>query len=79
MNPILLEFHEEFETDRLLIRKPLPGDGRVVYEAVQASLNELKQWMPWAHKTQTAEDMEVNMRDAHAKFLTREDLRLHLY
>ncbi|MDQ1003227.1 RimJ/RimL family protein N-acetyltransferase [Neobacillus niacini] len=35
--------------------------------------------MPWAHKTQTAEDMEANMRDAHAKFLTREDLRLHLY
>jgi hypothetical protein len=34
--------------------------------------------MPWAHKTQTAGDMEANIRDAHAKFLTREDLRLHL-
>jgi RimJ/RimL family protein N-acetyltransferase len=79
MNPILLEFPEEFETERLFIRKPLPGDGRAVYEAVQASLNELKRWMPWAHKTQTVVDMEANMRDAHAKFLTREDLRLHLY
>jgi ribosomal-protein-serine acetyltransferase len=37
MNPILLEFPEEFETERLLIRKPLPGDGKAVYEAAQAS------------------------------------------
>jgi hypothetical protein len=79
VNPILLEFPGEFETERLFIRKPLPGDGIAVYEAVQASLIELKKWMPWALKTQTLEDMEANMRDAYAKFLTREDLRLHLY
>jgi RimJ/RimL family protein N-acetyltransferase len=79
MKPILLDFPEEFYTERLLIRKPFPGDGKAVYEAIQASLNELKPWMPWAHNKQTEEDTEANMRDAHAKFLTREDLRLHLY
>jgi RimJ/RimL family protein N-acetyltransferase len=79
MKPILLDFPEEIHTDRLLIRKPLPGDGRVVYEAIEASLTELKPWMPWAHMNQTAEDVEANIREAHAKFLTREDLRLHIF
>ncbi|MEH7505107.1 GNAT family N-acetyltransferase [Neobacillus drentensis] len=79
MKPILLDFPDQFYTERLLIRMPLPGDGKVVYQAMQASLNELKEWMPWAHREQTEEDVEVNMREAHAKFLTREDLRLHIF
>jgi RimJ/RimL family protein N-acetyltransferase len=79
MKPILLDFPEEFSTERLLIRKPMPGDGKGVYDAMQASMNELKEWMPWAYREQTVEDVEVNMRDAHAKFLSREDLRLHLF
>ena len=79
MKPILLDFPEEFQTERLLIRKPLPGDGKAVYQAMQASINELKPWMPWVHKNQTEEDTEVIVREAHVKFLTREDLRFHLF
>ncbi|MDQ1146442.1 RimJ/RimL family protein N-acetyltransferase [Bacillus sp. SORGH_AS 510] len=79
MKPILIDFPEQLTTERLLIRKPMPGDGKAVYDAMQASLTELKEYMPWAHRNQTVEDVEVNMREAHAKFLTREDLRLHLY
>jgi RimJ/RimL family protein N-acetyltransferase len=79
MKPILREFPEEFTTERLLIRKPFPGDGKVVYEAIQASLNELKPWMQWAHTNQSEQDVEANIRDSIAKFITREDLRLHLF
>jgi RimJ/RimL family protein N-acetyltransferase len=79
MNPSLIEFPEEFTTERLLIRKPFPGDGKYVYKAIQASLNELKPWMPWAHTNQTEQDVEANIRDSIAKFITREDLRLHLF
>ncbi|MFZ7943535.1 GNAT family N-acetyltransferase [Neobacillus sp. 19] len=79
MKPILIDFPEEFYTERLVIRKPIPGDGKAVYEAIKGSLNELKPWMPWAHREQTEEDVEANMREAHAKFLTREDLRLHIF
>jgi RimJ/RimL family protein N-acetyltransferase len=79
VKPLLLEFPEEFTTDRLLIRKPLPGDGKFVYEAIQASLNELKPWMPFAHMNQTEQDVEANIRESIAKFMTREDLRLHLF
>jgi RimJ/RimL family protein N-acetyltransferase len=79
MKPSLIEFPEEFTTERLLIRKPLPGDGKAVYNAIQASITELKPWMPWAHTNQTEQDVEANIRDSIAKFITREDLRLHLF
>jgi RimJ/RimL family protein N-acetyltransferase len=78
MKPSLINFPEEFTTERLLIRKPLPGDGKAVYAAMQASLNELKPWMPWAHTNQSEQDVEANIRDSIAKFITREDLRLHI-
>ncbi|WP_040209611.1 GNAT family N-acetyltransferase [Neobacillus jeddahensis] len=79
MKPILIDFPEEFYTKRLFIRKPMPGDGKSVYDAMQASLPELKLWMSWALNEQTEQDVEANMRNAHAKFLTREDLRFHLF
>ena len=79
MKPSLIEFPEEFTSERLIIRKPLPGDGKAVYEAIQASLNELKPWMPWANSNQSEQDTEANIRDSIAKFITREDLRLHLF
>jgi RimJ/RimL family protein N-acetyltransferase len=79
VKPILLDFPEEFTTERLVIRKPMPGDGKAVFEAVQASLNELKPWMPWAHREQTEQDTEAIVREAYAKFITREDLRLHIF
>lgn len=79
MNPILKEFAAEFETERLLIRMPKPGDGKAVYGAIQASLPELKPWMPFANIEQTEEDVEANIREAYAKFIKREDLRLLVF
>lgn len=79
MNPILIDFPNEFETERLLIRMPKPGDGKAVYNSKKASLNELKPWMPWAHRDESEEDAEINIREAHVKFLTREDLRLLVF
>lgn len=79
MKPVLIDFPSGFYSERLLIRMPMPGDGKAVYKAIQASLNELKPWMPFAHIEQSEEDIEANIREAHAKFLTREDLRLHIF
>lgn len=75
MNPMLLEFPTRFFTDRLLIRMPQPGDGQAVFQAIQASIAELKPWMPFAQKEQSEQDVELNIREAHMKFLQREDLR----
>ncbi|MFX3623247.1 MAG: GNAT family N-acetyltransferase [Ectobacillus sp.] len=79
MEPLLLDFPSEFHTERLFIRMPLPGDGKAVYEAINESIEELKPWMPFAHKEQTEQEVEANIRDAHIKFLRREDLRLLVF
>lgn len=79
MKPILIDFPDEIFTERLLIRKPMPGDGKAVNDAMRASVMELKAWMPWAQKEQTDEETEAIIREAYAKFLTREDLRLHIF
>jgi RimJ/RimL family protein N-acetyltransferase len=48
--------------------------------AVLESWESLRQWMPWAGgERPTIEESEANVRQAHAKFLTREDLRLSLF
>lgn len=79
MNPILIDFPTEFSTERLTIRMPRPGDGKAVFEAVQASIAELRPWLPFAHSEQTEARIEANIREAHAKFLRREDMRLLLF
>ncbi|MED3651627.1 GNAT family N-acetyltransferase [Heyndrickxia sporothermodurans] len=79
MNPILKEFPEEFSTERLVIRMPRPGDGKVVFDAIIASINELKPWMPFAQKEQSEQDVELNIRSSYISFLKREDLRLLVF
>ncbi|MBK8988560.1 MAG: GNAT family N-acetyltransferase [Chloroflexi bacterium] len=78
MEPVLRDFPHEFETERLLIRCPLPGDGPSLNAAVRESLPELRPWMPWAMEEPTLEASEANVRRGYARFLTREDLWLML-
>jgi len=77
--PILRDFPDQFESERLLIRAPMPGDGAEVQAAISESLTELRPWMPWAQDEQSVDAAEANVRLAHADFLARRDLRLHFY
>lgn len=79
MNPILLDFPNEFETERLIVRTPKPGDGKAVYDAIKASMNELKPWMPFAQNEPNEKETEINIRESYIKFLKREDLRLLIF
>lgn len=80
MEKILREFPHRFDTDRLTIRCPLPGDGPEVNAALLESWEEIKYWLPFAVEPKpTDEETEANVRKAHLRFLSREDLRLHLY
>lgn len=76
--PILLDFPYSFETERLTIRGPLPGDGIHVREAVVESQAELKPWMPWAMEIPSEQDYEVRVREGRLRFLSREDLWMML-
>jgi RimJ/RimL family protein N-acetyltransferase len=77
--PILKDFPESFETERLLIRCPMPGDGAKDYAAIVESVEELKPWMPWARQELSVEVQEENIRRARVAFLNRSDLRLLLF
>lgn len=78
MKPILLDFPPRIETDRLYLRPCLPGDGKLVLDSIQHSLQELQDWL-LAHKQQTYEEIEENIRRSYAKFILREDIRLHIF
>lgn len=73
MDPILLEIPETIESERLILRCPRAGDGRVMFESAEESRRELNPWMPWSEK-QTLEDAELFARRAHAEFILRESL-----
>lgn len=79
VNPMLLDFPDFLETERLLIRAPRPGDGAVVNASIVESYDELRAWMPWAIEPQSVEDTETVMRRAAASFIKREDLMLLLF
>src|ERR671915_2104068 len=77
--PIVMDFPDSFETERLLIRSPLPGDGHELHTAVRESIDELTPWMPWPKEHRTVDDSEASARRARVAFLQRSELRLHLY
>ena len=79
MNPVVLDFPDTFETERLTIRSPMPGEGAEMQAAVAETLDDLRPWMPWADHVPTVEEDETLVRLARARFLTREDLALWLF
>jgi RimJ/RimL family protein N-acetyltransferase len=76
--PILRDFPDSFDTERLTIRSPLPGDGKELRAAVLESHAELKKWLPWAIDVADEEGYEENIRNGRIRFLSREDLWLML-
>ena len=78
-DPLLLDFPDRFETERLMIRAPRPGDGAGVNAAIRESIHELRPWMPWATPAPTPDETETVMRRMASQWLTRENLGLILF
>lgn len=79
MNPILKQMPYSFDTDRLTIRGPLPGDGVRVRTAVLESQAALKPWMPWAVEIPSEESYEIRVREGELNYLGRKDFWLLLF
>lgn len=77
--PILLDIPDHFETERLLIRSPLPGDGAEVNAAIRETIDDLQPWMDWATPVPSVEDTEEFCRRARCEFLGRAGLPLWLF
>ena len=78
-DPVLLDLPDQVESERLIIRGCLPGDGPAAHAAILESLEILRPWMTWAHPGITLEEVETGIRKAAAKWLTREDFRMQIY
>ncbi len=79
MNPILIDPPQQIETERLELRAVTSGVGAIVNEAIVESAEELAQYMPWARPCPGPTDTEGWCRQAHAKFIRREELHYHFY
>lgn len=77
--PVIKDFPEAFETRRLLIRSPHPGDGAAKHRALAESAENLRPWIAWAQHEKTPEDSEAAVRRARARFVEREDLQMLLF
>jgi ribosomal-protein-serine acetyltransferase len=80
MKPILLDVPLKLETERLVLRAPeQTGDGPIVNQAIKESFNELKAWLPFAQTLPAVEETEINLRESHLKFLSRESFRFLIF
>ena len=68
------------ETERLLMRVPaLSGDGPIVNQAIRESINELKEWLPFAQSIPSVEQTEENQKKARVAFSKKESFRFLLF
>ncbi len=75
-NPILLDFPDQFETERLLMRAPRPGDGAVVNASLLETLEDIRRFpasMAWAMEEQPIEKTEEFARRGAGNWLLRTD------
>lgn len=64
---------ETIETERLLMRLPLPGDGPAVNAAVVETFHQLHDWISWAQQLPTVNETEERVLQAHHSFMAHED------
>ena len=74
MIPSLRDVPDRFDTERLTICCPQPGDGPLVHDAIVASLDALRAVpasLPWAMAEPTLEGAEQYCREGRAHFMMR--------
>lgn len=79
MNPLLLDFPDRIESERLIIRAPRAGDGPAMNAGIVESLAELRPWMPWAQHAPSVAESEAGVRRGHARWILRDDLWMLIF
>lgn len=77
--PDHIEVPEQFESERLVIRAPRPGDGAELNAAIRDSFDQLRPWMPWANQIPEIAETEANVCTAYDRYRAKTDLRLNLF
>ena len=69
-------FPQILQTERLVLRCPLPNDGAAINAAIQETWNDLNCWLDWAQEIPTVGQSEAKSLEAHEKFHAGEDFYL---
>lgn len=77
--PILYELPNELRGVRVCLRPYAIEDGVVMQEAIEESLDDLRPWMAWTDSRRTVQDCETYIRQALARWLTREDVTVGMW
>jgi RimJ/RimL family protein N-acetyltransferase len=80
--PVLLDLPDAIETERLLLRSPMPGDGPALNQAILDTWDALHHWNwmpPWARGRPAVEQTEQAVRQFRANFITRTDLPMIMF
>ncbi len=78
MDPWLLDIPDSFETERLLLRTPRAGDGRMMNAAIVASHSLLQPWMEWAQYLPTLQESERYCRMMYSQYMGRTQFAYNL-
>ena len=70
---------ELLETERMVLRSPLPGDGPAMNAAILETWESLHRWMPWARLRPSVENTEEIARRFRESFLARTDLPMFMF
>jgi RimJ/RimL family protein N-acetyltransferase len=77
--PALPAIPDAIETDRLILRSPLHGDGPTLNEAILETWEALHHWMPWAREQPTVDETEERARQSRTNFVSRVDLPMLMF
>ncbi|MFB0825604.1 GNAT family N-acetyltransferase [Chromobacterium violaceum] len=81
MTDILRDIPDQIESERLILRSPMPGDGAALYAAVCASLEPLRAFpasMLWAMQEPSVDISETFCRQSRVDYLARKGLPMLL-
>lgn len=70
---------ESYETERVLLRSWMPGDGPAMSQAVSSSYDHLKTFMPWAKPEQGVEESERLARQFRGRWLLSQDFVIAIF
>ena len=67
------------ETQRLILRTPLPTDAAAIQEALEESFADLQIWMDWATTLQSIDDTRARIEQHQANYMSAEDFTVSAF
>ena len=79
LNAILLDIPTELIGERITLRAFRDEHATDLWDAVDASRDNLKHWMPWANEHNSLENSREYVRRAEAKWILREEMPMGIW